>query len=139
MLVNHFTTAQNKAMEVIKNSQAVKLKDAGYKNPCNQYYLSGNTRIKKPRTKQDWNEAVNSYSAPYLDEVIDWLDEKGVFISVTPTIERDFTVQVYISPRGLDYELEWEWEMRGIPSRTLAKFEGIDRSLNILLSKQINK
>lgn len=67
-------------MTYCSKSQSIGLKEIGYDKPCEEYYLSDSMRVKKSRTKQDWNVAVNSISRPTIYDAVEYMDERGVYI-----------------------------------------------------------
>ena len=124
-------------MNRIDKETAIKLKEGGYDIPCDAYYLSDQSKLKKIRSTQDWNVAVNSYSAPYLDDMIDWLDNRAIHIEMNVKYD---VVNSIIKPIGfiacIHRESEtdnWVYDMVDIKStRTAIKSAAIDMAISFV-------
>lgn len=139
-------------MERVSKAQAVKLKELGYDvksdGICDH---DGNTGTSEAR---NWNLTPAGFpkyyekwmSMPYLDEVIDWLDGKGVYVIPKPStyvnqstgnIDVAWMVAVYSSKEIDDFTMPWQ--QFGHLTRTTAKSAGIDKALDILSQQNSNK
>jgi hypothetical protein len=65
----------------VSRELAEKLKEAGFDDPCSAQYIKGLTEVVKTPYYENWNNSAG-LSAPKIYEVIEWLDEKGIYINV---------------------------------------------------------
>ena len=125
-----------KGLQRVSKDQAIRLKAVGYDVPCEIYYDTFEKSVNRIKTDNsqkgayNYNQQEHYASAPYLDEVIDWLDSKGIIICP------DFVEGQWYA-RGIDSSGVVLWhsgDLPLLPNRTFAKSAGIDRALELLIN-----
>ena len=85
---------------------------------------------------------MHSISAPYLDEVIDWFDEKEIFINVSSEVQYTdektdpFWRVLLIDKSTLNLYSCYGQEREKYTSRTKAKEAGITKAIEIYLKRK---
>lgn len=118
-------------MDHINKGNSAILKSLGYDRPCGVYY----TVDRDTPIITDYDQIVNELwgPAPYIDDVIDWLDQKyNLFIStrLCRWSETDFSTQLWantIVHKGVALQIE-----AGYTNRNFAKAGGINMALKVL-------
>lgn len=118
-------------MERVSKQIAIELKKLGYDVPANENYFEGRdeSRYAQDGDYANHNKIDVTISAPYLDEVIDWLDSKGIHVNAW--IIFDFwQSEIWIKDRH-----ERVFVGKESPSRSAAKIAGITKALELLKNK----
>lgn len=123
--------------------QAIKLKELGFKCPCNHYYsLDGGLLHEETENSQTNYIHCNSkylISAPTLGQAQKWLREKEIEVGVSAEFDgelrtgqwvwlmREFTTHLFdtVFPEDINYDTYEE-----------ALSKGIDEALNYLINKK---
>lgn len=112
------------------------LKDKGYNEYCNYYYLDDNEQIYYNRgaiKNDDIKWTLDIYTAPSKAEAIDWLESKGIVVETyfNRNGQWGFTIT-----RG-DFEIYDSWchDELIFPTRLEAEDAAIIKALKIILKK----
>ena len=113
------------------------LKELGFNKEVNHYYL-GDDSLHEVSTFQDFNddsiqlgENIEHISAPSLSQVVEWLKEKGIELTIEEVVYPCEDPYYYHLEHGNSSTLSMNFE-----TSDAALFAGIDEALEELLKEQ---
>lgn len=122
-------------MTRVSKEQAEKLKTLGYNEPCNRYYMKYLTDDLLYKPAQSVIKSYEEFLAPFQDEVLDWLDEKGYYVvtDVHRVHGKITHISAWVQYNPIDDSMGSYVGL--FTTRTSAKSAGIDKALEILKSQ----
>lgn len=128
------------SLKIIDKETAIKLKDAGYNLPCSSFYWTKGAEPDKIASGRKRNhnanyDACGILSAPCVDEVIDWLDSKGIY--VFPSLWPDDSDNLPVFTVRIETKSELDMLTHIYASRSEAQIAGIIKATENSIFKKI--
>lgn len=103
----------------------------GFNCKTNHYYADGDVGLLRSLSTINWNDVTGYYSAPTVQEAIDWVETKGYWIIYRP-LNYDYDIDTYIYTANDDKEL---YALKNFVTRT--KYEGLNKALKYCIDNFI--
>lgn len=124
-------------IKLVSEQLSIKLKELGYDVPTAAYYSILGEENEPPviTNIENHNSVDHVYSAPSFEEVIDWLDSKGLYVSTGIQSDGEWHYIICVDFNCFSIKTTPMEKHSGFKDRGEAKQKGVESAVKYLLGK----